>query len=158
CIAGASISGQGRFRTLTIGEAVNEAIERNLGLLAERASLSVAEAAVVTARLRPNPVLSGGADGLDWLGTGFGESNYRGAPQYSVRVDVPFERAGKRELRIALAEHTKRVAEAQIQDAVRRLTLEVVLASIDVLEAKTKLRLGEDTLESFERLVQLNER
>jgi cobalt-zinc-cadmium efflux system outer membrane protein len=158
CIAGASISGQGRFRTLTIGEAVNEAIERNLGLLAERANLSVAEAAVVTARLRPNPVLSGGADSLDWLGTGFSEINNAGPPQYAVRVDVPFERAGKRELRIALAEHTKQVAEAQIADALRRITLDVILASIDVLEAKAKLRLGEDTLQSFERLVQLNER
>ena len=157
-IAVTSIAGQGGFRTLTIEEAVNEAVQRNLGLLAARADLSVAEAALVTARLRPNPVLSGSADGLDWLGTGFSELNNAGPPQYAVRVDVPFERASKRELRTHVAEETRRVAEAQIADAVRRLMLEVLLASIDVLEAKAKLRLAEDTLQSFERLVQLNER
>ena len=157
-IAVTSIAGQGGFRTLTIEEAVNEAVQRNLGLLAARADLSVAEAALVTARLRPNPVLSGGADGLDWLGTGFSELNNAGPPQYAVRVDVPFERASKRELRTRVAEQTKRVAEAQIADTVRRLMLEVILESIDVLEAKAKLRLAEDTLQSFERLVQLNER
>ena len=158
CIAATSISGQSGFRTLTIEEAVNEAVHRNLGLLAARADLSVAEAALVTARLRPNPVLSGGADSLDWLGTGFNALNAAGPPQYAVRVDVPFERAGKRELRAHVAERTKRIAEAQVADAVRRLTLDVVLASIDVLEAKAKLHLADDTLQSFERLVQLNER
>lgn len=157
-IAATSIAGQGGFHTLTIEEAVNQAVERNLGLLAARADLSVAEAALVTARLRPNPVLSGGGDSLDWLGTGFNERNGAGPPQYAVRVDVPFERASKRELRTHVAEQARRVAEAQIADAVRRLTLEVILASIDVLEAKAKLRLAEDTLQSFERLVQLNER
>jgi len=158
CIAATSISGQSRFRTLTIEEAVDEAVHRNLGLLAARADLSIAEASLVTARLRPNPVLSGGADSLDWLGTGFNEINDAGPPQYAVRVDVPFERASKRALRTHVAEQTKRVAEAQLADAVRRLTLDVILASIDVLEAKAKLRLAEDTLQSFERLVQLNER
>src|SRR2546430_8390714 len=156
--AAAGLSGQGGFRTLTIEEAVNEAVHRNLGLLAARADLSVAEAALVTARLRPNPVLSGGADSLDWLGTGFSELNNAGPPQYAVRVDVPFERARKRELRTHVAEETRRVAEAQIADPGRRFTLEVVVASIDVLEAKAKLRIAEDTLQSFERLVQLNER
>ena len=40
-IAVTSIAGQGGFRTLTIEEAVNEAVQRNLGLLAARADLSV---------------------------------------------------------------------------------------------------------------------
>ena len=158
CIAATTAYGQSGFRTLTIEEAVNEAVQRNLGLLAARADLSVAEAALVAARVRPNPVLSGGADSLDWLGTGFSALNDAGPTEYAVRVDVPFERAGKRELRMHVAEQTKRIAEAQIADAVRRLTLDVVLAGIDVLEAKAKLRLADDTLQSFERLVQLNER
>ena len=54
-----------------INEAVQEAVERNLGLLAERYNLAVADARIITARLRPNPVLSAGADYLDWLGAGF---------------------------------------------------------------------------------------
>src|SRR5262245_9845450 len=86
----ASMTGiaQRAFRTLTIEQAVNEAVDRNPGLLAERAHLAVAEAGLVTAALRPNPVLTGGANSLDWLGTGFNEINGAGPPEYAVRVDV----------------------------------------------------------------------
>ena len=155
---GMPATAQRGFRTLTIEQAVDEAVSNNLGLLAERNNLSIAEAGVVTARLRPNPVLSGGANSLDWLGTGFDEVNGAGPPEYAVRVDVPFERAHKRELRTELATDVERVAEARFADAVRRLRLEVTLASIDLLEAKARLQLARDNLQTLERLVQLNER
>src|SRR5262249_7323991 len=44
------------------------------------------------------------------------------------------------------------------EDAMRRLKLDVTMASIDVLEAKAKLQLARDNLQSLERLLQLNER
>jgi len=154
----AAVAAQNGGRTLTIQAAVNEAVEQNLRLMAERANLSVADAALITARLRPNPVLSTSAENLDWLGTGFDDVNGAGPPEYSVRVDVPFERAHKRELRTAVADEGKRLAEAQFAEAVRRLKLDVTLASIDVLEAKAKLQLAEDNLQALDRLLQLNER
>jgi cobalt-zinc-cadmium efflux system outer membrane protein len=149
---------QSAIRTLTVQEAVKEAVDKNLGLLAQRADLSIAQAAAITARLHPNPVLSGGANSLDWLGTGFNEENGAGPPEYSIRVDLPFERGGKREFRMELADDATRVAEAQFSDAVRRLKLDVTLACVDVLEAKAKLQLAEDNLKTFEQLVQLNQR
>src|SRR5205809_1469009 len=158
CAVATSAAGQNAFRTLSNEDAVNEAVEKNLGLLAERANLTIAEAGLITARLRPNPVLSGGANSLDWLGTGFNELNGAGPPEYAVRVDVPFERAHKRELRTELAESVERVAEAQFADAVRRLKLDVTLASIDILEARARLQLARDNLQTLERLLQLNER
>ncbi len=145
------------FRTLTLDQAVNEAVENNLALLAERTELTVAEAGMITAKLRPNPVLSGGANSLDWLGTGFNDVNNAGPPEYSLRVDMPFERGRKRELRIDFADRTRRSAEAQFADAVRKLKLEVLLASIDILEAKSKLALAKDNLQTLDKLVQLNE-
>jgi cobalt-zinc-cadmium efflux system outer membrane protein len=158
CVASTGVVAQRAFRTLTIEGAVDEAVQRNLGLLAERANLSIAEAGLITARLRPNPVLSGGANSLDWLGTGFNEINNAGPQEYAVRVDVPFERAHKRELRTEVADQAKRLAEAQFADAVRRLRLDVTLAGIDVLEAKARLELAQDNLQALERLLQLNER
>ena len=53
--------------TLTVAQAIDEAVQRNLSLLAERSNLSIAETAMLTARLRPNPVASFSADHLDWL-------------------------------------------------------------------------------------------
>jgi cobalt-zinc-cadmium efflux system outer membrane protein len=147
-----------RFRTLTIDQAVDEAIQKNLALFAEQANLSVADAAIVTARLRPNPVLSGSAESLDVLGTGFDEANQAGPPQYAMRIDVPLERAHKREYRMEVADSAHRLAEAKVADVVRRLKLDVILASVDILEAKAKLQLAQDNLQTLERLVQLNER
>ena len=157
CASGLVLEAQKTFRTLTLEQAVTEAVQNNLALLAERAELSIAEAGMVTAKLRPNPVLSGGANSLDWLGTGFNDTNNAGPPEYSLRVDMPFERGRKRELRIDFADRTQKSAELQFADAVRKLKLEVLLASIDVLEAKSKLALAKDNLQTLEKLVQLNE-
>jgi cobalt-zinc-cadmium efflux system outer membrane protein len=158
CLGSRTVAAQVVPRSLTIEEAVDEAVQRNLALLAERANLSIAEASLITARLRPNPVLSGGANSLDWLGTGFNEVNGAGPPEYAVRVDVPFERAHKRELRTEVADEAKRIAEAQFAEAVRKVRLDVALAGIDVLEAKAKLQLAQDNLQALDHLLQLNER
>jgi len=144
--------------TLTVAQAVNAAIDHNLNLLAAKSNLTIAEAQMLTARLRPNPVLSASADSLDWIGTAFTEANGLGPSQYSFRVDVPFERGGKRDLRMQTASYEKEIANAEFQDAVRRLRLDVMLACIDVLEAKAKLQLARDNLNTFQQLVEVNQR
>jgi cobalt-zinc-cadmium efflux system outer membrane protein len=154
----ARATAQTPFRVLSMDEAITEAIGRNPGLMAQRATLAVADAAVITARLRPNPVLTGDADSLDLLGTGFSALNNAGPPQAAVRVDVPVERGRKRALRSDVAQYGKQLADAQVADALRRLTLDVTVACIDVLEAKAKLQLARDNLQTLERLVDLNER
>jgi outer membrane protein, heavy metal efflux system len=65
---------------------------------------------VITARLRPNPVLSLGGDHLDLLGTGFDEVNGAGPPEYSVRVDWLLERGDKRARRTELAQEERAIA------------------------------------------------
>src|SRR5205085_12312187 len=70
----------------------------------------------------------------------------------------PFERGSKRELRTAVASMAKLVTEAQLADSIRRLQLDVTIAAVDVLEAKAKLRLARENLDTLERLVDLNQR
>jgi cobalt-zinc-cadmium efflux system outer membrane protein len=127
-LVAAPVSGQ--VPALTAEEAIQEAIRHNLALLAERANLPVADAARITARLRPNPVVSAAADHLDTLGTGFSEANGAGPPEYSLRVDFPIERARKRELRTEAASYIRTIAEAQLEDAIRKLRLNVHLAFV----------------------------
>jgi len=143
--------------SVTIDQAIDEALAHNLTLLAERSNLSIADAAIVTARLRPNPVLSLSADHLDWLGTGFDETNGGGPSEYAARVDVPIERGGKRNARNEVAASARTAAEAQFADAVRTLRLDVTLACIDVLAAEATRDLVADTLRSFEDLARVNE-
>ena len=61
--------------TITLDDAVREALQKNLSILAERYNISVADARIIQARLRPNPVFTTGLDYQDWLGTGFTVEN-----------------------------------------------------------------------------------
>src|SRR5262249_40998238 len=135
---------------VTIAAAIDEAMQHNLALMAERSNLTIAEAAMLGARLRPNPVASVSADHLDLLGTGFDSSNNGGPTEVAVRVDVPIERGSKREKRIELASFEQSVAEAQFADAVRALRLEVTLACVDVLSARATHELLTDSLRAFQ--------
>src|SRR5689334_5588246 len=143
-------------QTLTIRQAIDQAIEHNLNLLAERSRLAVADAALITARLRPNPVTSASADHLDLLGTGFNEVNNGGPPEYALRVDVPFERGSKREKRIAVASIERTIAETEFANAVRQLEMDVTLACVDVLAARATRALVSDTLRALEDLSRVN--
>lgn len=142
---------------LTIAEAQAEAIQNNPGLMTEKLGLPVTDTAVVTAGLKPNPVLSISSDHLDLLGTGFNATNGAGPSETAVRVDVPLERGNKRELRLDNAAYARKIAEAKYADSVRRLRQDVTLACIDLLAAKAKLALANDNLQALNKVVQFNE-
>jgi len=138
---------------VTVEQAVQEAIEKNLGLLAERYNLSIADARIITARLRPNPVLS--------LSSGLPDHTifHSGTSPFSevAHIDFVFERGGKREQRIAVAENTRTVAQLQLLNTIRTLTLDVQNACVDVLLARANLALAQENLQAFNDIVQVNE-
>ena len=118
---------------LTIAQAIDEALQHNLALYAERSQLTVAEAQMVGARLRPNPVVSFSADHLDLLGTGFDDTNNGGPPEIAWRIDVPFERgaighgrsAGRRQRVGDRDRIARRTSEQHAQFCRRRRELEL---------------------------------
>src|SRR5262245_5724550 len=79
---------------ITLDQAVQEALSKNLDLAVQRYDISVAEARQIQARLRPNPVLTVSGDHLDLLGTHYDTVNNAGPNEYSVRTDFVLERAG----------------------------------------------------------------
>ena len=141
---------------VTLDQAVKEAVEKNLGLLAERYNVSIAEARIITARLRPNPVLTVDGDYLDVLGTGFNLQNAAGPGEISGRVDFVIERGGKRARRIEVAENARSVAQLQLLNSTRTLLLDVQSAFVDVLLAKESLALAQENLNAFESIVSIN--
>lgn len=141
---------------VTVEQAVAETLQRNLNLLAERYEIPRAEAEVVAARLRPNPVLSLGGDHLDLLGTGYSLVNNAGPAEYSARVDWPLERPSKRRARISAAEYARAAAECRLQDAVRRLALETQQAFVELQAARESLTLARANQRTFEELVAVN--
>jgi cobalt-zinc-cadmium efflux system outer membrane protein len=141
---------------ITLAEAIREAIANNLDLTAARFNISVAQARQITARLRPNPVVTLSADHLDALGTGYNTINNGGPNEYAVRTDFILERGDKRNKRIELAAADKTIAELGFQDATRTLIFDVESAFIDGQMAKASLSLAQDNLRSLNGIVTIN--
>ena len=138
--------------SLNIDQAVNEALDRNLSLLAERFNVTVAAASVVTAGLRPNPVVTVSAMLPDQVLVDAGVSVREGV----VRTDYVVERGGKRERRIDQATLARSVAELQLLNATRTLVLDVERAFTDVQLTKLNLTLARENLVAFTSVVAVN--
>lgn len=141
---------------LTVDQAVAEALQKNLSLMAERANIGIADARILTARLRPNPVLSAAGDHMDVLGTGFDDANGGGPTEIVVGAEFPIERGGKRERRVDVAERERAVVETRFLDAVRTVKLDVQTAFVGVLLARDNLTLAKDNLATFNQIVEVN--
>jgi len=137
---------------LTIDQAVTEAIEHNFTVAAERQNLGVADARVLTASLRPNPVLTASLMLPD--ATIF--NNNVNPREGIVRGDVLLERGGKRDRRVEMAQAARDVTELQLQNTVRALALNVQSAFIDVQQAQSDLRLARESLAAFNEIVAIN--
>jgi cobalt-zinc-cadmium efflux system outer membrane protein len=140
---------------VTLADAVREAIDKNLGLLAERYNVTIAEARILTARLRPNPVLTLDSDYIDFLHR-FNRENQAGPTELSARTDFVLERGGKRERRIEVADNARAVAQLQLLNTTRTLVLDVESAFVEVLAAKETLALARENLKSFNAIVEVN--
>jgi cobalt-zinc-cadmium efflux system outer membrane protein len=142
---------------ITIGQAIAEATDKNLDLIAQRFNVPIAQARILTARLRPNPIFSLEASHLNYPITPDFNNTHAGGPnEFAIRTDFVWERGDKRERRIAVAEASHTVAEFEVLNAVRTLTLSVETAFVGVLEAKANLDLARDSLKTFEDLVKVN--
>lgn len=114
--------------------------------------VSIADARMITARLRPNPVLSLGGDHISF----FNADLFGITSEYSIRTDFIFERGNKRRYRMEVAEQAKQVAQMQLLNATRALALDVQTAFVDALLAKESLKLAEDNLASFNKIVRVS--
>ena len=137
---------------LTIDQAVREAVDHNLSIAAERYNLAVADSRIVTATLRPNPVLTASAMVPD--ATVF-NSNIN-PKEGIVRGDVLIERGGKRERRVDVAQEARAVTELQLQNTIRTIALGAQRAFIDVQQAQSDLDLARESLSAFNEIVTIN--
>jgi cobalt-zinc-cadmium efflux system outer membrane protein len=142
---------------LTLEQAVQEAIANNLDLAAEKLSVSVAEAREITAKLRPNPVLTVSGQTLNVLGATYSPATPLGPNQLNIHTDLPFERGHKREERVAVAKEEKSLAELGVREVIRQVIANVQNAFVDVQQAKENLSLAQENLKSLESVVAINE-
>jgi cobalt-zinc-cadmium efflux system outer membrane protein len=141
---------------LNLDQAINEALAKNLDLAVERFNISIAEARMITARLRPNPVITLSGDHLDVLGTHYNNTNNGGPNEYAYRTDFVIERGRKRDLRMGLAAADRSAAELGVKDLMRKVAFDVQSAFVEVLQAKQNLVLALDNLRSLNGIVNVN--
>lgn len=153
CVAAAPAHAEEK---VNVDRAVREAVANNLDLLALKYEMALADARVLSARTKPNPVLSTSADHLDWLGTGYDAENAAGPPEYAARVDW-WMLQGKRGRRSAVARQASVIAKLAYENAERTLVYDVRSACVDVQSAEASQALHHDSAEFMQRVVKAAE-
>jgi cobalt-zinc-cadmium efflux system outer membrane protein len=142
---------------LSMDAAVRLALERNQTLRAQRLTIDESKADEITAALKPNLSLSALVDGMPI----FSPSHLTGATfrdnvTYGSTLSYTFERGGKRDKRLTVAEDTTGVATKTVEDAERLLRFQTEQAFINVLLAKSTLDIAQQNLKDFSDVVELN--
>ena len=142
---------------VSLDQAIQEAVQKNLDLAAERLNVSVAEAREITARLRPNPVLTIQSQTINVFRANYSNSSTLGPNQINVHTDLPMETAHKRQYRVQLAQQQKSLAELGVREVMRQVIYSVQTAYVDVQQAKNNLALAQENLRALEGVVAVNE-
>lgn len=136
---------------LTLDAAIERLMRENLELRAKSLELSKAEADILTASLRANPILYADSQYVPY--GSYSEKRPGGPTQYDLNISYPLDITGKRRARTVAAQRAKSVLEAQYQDAVRVQIDNLYTAFVDVLAAREALRYTDASIEGLERLV-----
>jgi outer membrane protein, heavy metal efflux system len=125
---------QGPPNGLTLDQAIEMYVNQNLALRALALELPQAEADVITANLRANPILYGDSQLVPY--EKFSRQRPGGPTQYDLNMSHPIDYSHKRQARTKYATDSLRVMELQYRDAVRRGIGDLYLAYVDVLAAR----------------------
>ena len=126
---------------LTLDQAIERLVHENLALRARVLELPQAEADILTASLRANPLLYADSQLIPY---GNYSTQRPGGPlQYDINITYPLDVTHKRQARTVVARRAKRVLEAQYQDAVRLQIDNLYTAYSDVLGARETIRFAE---------------
>lgn len=149
-------------RELTLAQAEQLLLERNLLIASSKYQIDAARAAKLIASFKPNPVLTLGAEQLRLRHDLFHNLVHSGSDvaaiaTYTVRIDKTIERGQKRELRTELADLQLEASEAQMLDAIRNQLFPLRSAFATAALARESLLLAETTLQQYEQTEKLTE-
>jgi cobalt-zinc-cadmium efflux system outer membrane protein len=128
------VATEGPPNGLTLDAAIDRLLAENLDLRAKFMEIPQAQADILNAGLRANPIFY--ADGQLVPYGRYTRSRPGGQTQYDVNISYPVDVSHKRQSRTVVATRAKRVLEAQYQDAVRIAIDNLYTAYVDVLAAR----------------------
>jgi outer membrane protein, heavy metal efflux system len=127
----------------------------NTTLQASRLNIDELRAQEITAHLRPNPDFTLSADGTQIAPSRGGWTPFAGT-LVSPAVTYLFERRNKRGLRFEAAQQGTGIGIAQQSDSERTLLFNLRNAFVGVLQAKAVLRLAQDNLDSYDKILKVS--
>jgi cobalt-zinc-cadmium efflux system outer membrane protein len=150
---------------LTLADAENLLLERNLTVTAARYQVEAARAARLIASYKPNPVFTVGAEQFPFYSNVpgsyprfFATNPDAGAqPTYTLRFDKIIERGGKREFRTEQADFQLKTSEAQMLDAIRTQMFQLRQAFNNAILARQNLILAQTTQQQYEQTEKLTQ-
>jgi cobalt-zinc-cadmium efflux system outer membrane protein len=139
---------------LTLDAAIERLVRSNLELRALAVELPMADADILTASLRANPLLYADSQLIPY--GRYSRERPGGPVQYDLNITYPLDVSGKRRARMLVACRARRVLEAQYQDAVRRKIDNLYTAFVDVLAARETVRFAETSVAGLREIEDLS--
>ncbi len=127
----------------------------NTTLMAGKLNIDELKAEEITAHLRPNPDFTLSADGTQ-IAPSHGVWQPFAGTFVSPGVSYLFERRNKRNLRYEAAKQGTAIGAAQTSDSERNLIFNLRSAFVGILQAKAVLRLAQDNLVYYDKLLKVS--
>lgn len=131
-------------RPLSRADAIAAAFTRGARIAVARADTAVAGAAILAARARPNPLLTGGYS--------------KSVPNYHMNVDIPIDFPVLRALRMRSAETGQRAAQLRFQFERAMIAMEADTAYTRAVAARQRLVLSRRNASDADSLLRMVER
>jgi len=139
---------------LTLDQAIELLLRRNLELRAKYLEIPQGRADVLTASLRANPIFYADSQLVP-----YGSDSIRrpgGPTQYDVNISQPIDFSHKRQARTTYAARALQVMEAQYQDEVRLAIQNLYNAYVDVLAAREVVRYVQTSVRGLDEYLRIN--
>lgn len=137
---------------LTLDAAIAHLLAANLDLRARFDEIPQAQADILTAGLRANPILFADVQMVPY--GSFSEERNGGPTQYDLNISIPLDLSNKRGARLAVAGRARQVVEAQYQDAARLMIDNLYTAYVDVLAARETIRFAQASVTGLEEMIE----
>jgi cobalt-zinc-cadmium efflux system outer membrane protein len=139
----------------TLNDTIDMLIRQNLDILAMQYEIPMADADILTASLRANPVFYADSQLVPY--GRYSRASPGGQTQYDVNITHPLDLNHKRQTRTEVARSAKRTIEAQFQDAVRQQIDNLYTAFVDVAAAELTLTFSKSYLVGITALLKVNQ-
>lgn len=141
---------EGSLDGLTLEAAIDRLVHFNHDLRSKSFEIPQAEADILTAGLRENPLLFYSTGSIPY---GSYSPKRPGDINHGLSIVLPVDYSGKRKARVALAQREKCVLEAQYRNAVRLAMDDLYTAYVDALAERQAVRSAERGLALLGRLL-----